>query len=118
MTFKERIEKRRLERCWKKKGRKEMATAVHRYLRLHSELLEDSVYKEIFHFYRNIFIEYLKKDTLLKRSKYSDEQLGILADGLVDIINQGSANQVNNYKPIVDELYSRWEENPNQIKDI
>ena len=118
MTLGEWIEKRRLARYWKKKGEKSMATVVHCYLRLHSELLEDCVYKEIFDFYRNIFIGYLKKDTLLKRRKYNDKQLEILADGFADILNQGATYRVNDYKPIVEELYRKWKENPSGIKKI
>lgn len=75
MTLKEKRKVRRFERYWKKQGRKDLFTWVHRYLRLHSELL-------------------------------------------ADIYNRNGAEQVNKYKPLVDDLYKFWKENPNTIHDI
>ena len=43
---------------WKKQGRKDMFTWLHRYLRLHSDLLEDSVYQNLYDYIRNELIKY------------------------------------------------------------
>ena len=114
MTLKQKV--CRLERYWKKQGRKDMFTWVHRYLRLHSELLEDSIYKEMFDYYRNTLIAYSKKD--IKDKKSDDTQLGELVDVCADIFNKNAAVRVNKYKPLVEELYSFWKENPDIICDI
>ena len=85
---------------------KELSTWTHRYLRLHQELLEDPIYKNMFECNRIILVSYLKKD--LKRNRMTDEQLGELVDTLADIFNKYYAEHVNAYKPIVDELYELW----------
>ena len=93
-----------------------MFTWVHRYLRLHSELLEDIVYQEMFDYHRNMLIAYLKKD--IKDKNMSDTQYGEMIDVLADIYNQNGAERVNKFKPIVDELYKSWKENLDSIKEI
>ncbi|MBQ8428030.1 MAG: hypothetical protein IJX18_02105 [Clostridia bacterium] len=47
-----------------------------------------------------------------------DEQLGELVDVLADIFNKSSADRVNAYKPMVDELYNTWKNTPDMLKDI
>lgn len=105
-----------MQRRWFKYGRKNMFTWVHRYLRLHSELLEDIVYQEMFDYHRNMLIAYLKKD--IKDKNMSDTQYGEMIDVLADIYNQNGAERVNKFKPIVDELYKSWKENLDSIKEI
>lgn len=106
----------RLERWWKKRGRKDAFTWTHRYLRLHGELLEDPIYKEMFDYHRATLVAYLKRD--VKRNNMDDEQLGELVDVLADIFNKSSAERVNAYKPMVDELYNTWKNTPDMLKDI
>ncbi|MBQ8374606.1 MAG: hypothetical protein IJX98_03395 [Clostridia bacterium] len=115
MTVKEKLKIRRMERNWKKYGRKDMFTYVHRYLRLHSELLQDSVYKELYDYCRNTLIAYFKKDA---KDENDDRQSGEVVDVLADIFNQGAEEHVNKHKPLVDELYRFWKDTPNTIKDI
>ena len=105
-----------MQRRWFKYGRKDMFTWVHRYLRLHSELLEDTVYREIFDYHRNTLIAYLKKD--VKDKNMSDTQYGEMIDVLADIYNKNGAERVNKCKPLVEELYNFWKENPDAIHDI
>ena len=107
---------RRIERRWFKYGRKDMFTWVHRYLRLHSELLEDDIYQEMFDYFRNTLIAYLKRDD--KGKNMSDTRYGELIDELADIFNKIFANRVDKWKPIVDQLYEYWKESPNSIKEI
>ncbi|MBQ8657743.1 MAG: hypothetical protein IJ506_01270 [Clostridia bacterium] len=116
MTMKERLKMRRLERNLKKDARKNILTWVHRYFRLHIELLEDGVYKEIYEYHRKTLIEYLKRD--LKGAKLDDTQLGELVDSVADIFNKNAAERVNKYKSLVDELYIFWQENPDVKDDI
>ena len=47
MDRKEKRKIRRFERYWFKRGRKELFTWLHRYLRLNKDLLEDNIYKEM-----------------------------------------------------------------------
>ena len=116
MTLIGRIKIWRRERRWFKYGRKDMFTWVHRYLRLHSELLEDTVYQEMFEYYRNTLIAYLKKEA--KDKNKGDTQYGEVIDVLADIYNKSSAERVNKCKPMVDELYKLWKENLNSKKEI
>ncbi len=90
-----------------------MFTWVHRYLRLHSELLDDSVYQEMFDYYRNTLIAYFKCD--VKRENTSDKGYGELIDVLADIYNQNDAERVNKCKPLVDNLYKFWKESPSSM---
>ena len=83
-----------------------MFTWVHRYLRLHSELLEDGVYQNMYDYHRNTLITYLKND--IKDKKADDLKLGKLVDMLADIFNEKASEQVNKCKPLVDELYKFW----------
>ncbi len=85
---------------------KELFTWTHRYLRLHEELLEDPIYKNMFERNRIILVSYLKKD--IKSNRMTDEQLGELVDALADVFNKSYAERVNTYKPIVEDLYELW----------
>ncbi len=106
MALNENTNDRRFKKYWEKEGRKDLFTWVHRYLRLHSELLEDNVYQNIYDYYRNTLITYLKKD--LKDKKCDDVKLGELVDTFADVFNNEEPELVNKYKPVVDELYKFW----------
>ena len=93
MTLKEKIKYRRFEKYWKKHGRKDLFTWVHRYLRLHNEVLADSVYQNMYDYHRNTLIAYLKKD--VNNKKFDDTTLGELVDVLADIFNKEEAELVN-----------------------
>ena len=116
MGLKDNIKVRRFDRYWEKRGKRDMFTRVHRYLRLHCELLEDSVYKDMYDYHRNTLIAYLRKDT--KGKKYSDKQLGEVLDILADMFNKESVEYVNKYKPLVKLLYNHWKKDPNRIREI
>ncbi|MBR2341751.1 MAG: hypothetical protein IKA72_05030 [Clostridia bacterium] len=116
MTLEEKMEIRRFQRYWKKEGRKRMFTWVHRYLRLHSELLDDSVYQQMFDYHRNTLIAYFKRD--VKRKDTSDKEYGEVIDVLADIYNQNGAERANKYKSLVEELYRFFKEHPNAMRDI
>lgn len=108
MIFKEQFKVRSFKKYWKKQGRKDLFTWVHRYLRLHSELLTDSVYQNMYNYHRDTLIEYLKND--IGKTKMDNTQLGELVDVLADIYNKTSAEQVNKCKSLVEELYEFWKE--------
>ena len=116
MALREKMQFRSFDRYWKKQGRKDAFTWGHRYLRLHSELLEDSVYKEMYEYFRNTLIAYLKRDT--KGKKLDDAKLGGLVDALADIFNQDGAEYVNRYKGFVELLYDHWKKDPNAVREI
>ncbi len=114
--MKEKLKMRRMEHSLKKGGRKNIITWVHRYLRLHSELLEDSVYQEIYDYHRKTLIEYFKKD--LKDAELDDTQLGELLDEVADLFNENAVERVDKYKPFIEEVYEFWKENPDIKDDI
>lgn len=116
MDRKEKRKIRRFERCWFKRGRKELFTWLHRYLRLNKDLLEDNIYKEMYEYYRNTLIKYFRRD--VKRRGTSDEEYGKLIDVLADIFNRNCEERVNRYKAIIENHYSFWKENPNLEKPI
>lgn len=106
MKLKDKIKARRTDKYWEKQGRKDLFTWVHRYLRLHNELLVDSVYQGIYDYCRITLIEYLKKD--IKNKKVTEERLGELVDVLADDFNKDGAEWVNEFKAVVDELYKSY----------
>ena len=116
MSLKDKIRLRNFEEYWDKKGRRDMFTWMHRYLRLHSELLVDSDYKKIYDYCLNTLIAYIKKDGIDR--KVEDSEIGDLIEVLADIFNRDNVEYVNKYKPVVDELYNCWKEYPtaNEIR--
>ncbi len=99
----------RFQKYWEKQGRRDLFTWVHRYLRLHSELLADSIYQNIYDYHRNTLITYLKNDT--KNEEFNTAQLGEILDSFADIFNKYSAERVEKYKWLVEELYTIWGKN-------
>lgn len=116
MTSKEKLEIRRFEKYWKNQGRKNLFIWIHRFLRLHSELLVDSVYQNMYEYHRNTLIAYLKKDA--DNKKFSDTQLGELVDVLADIFNKKEPKKVNKYKSLLDNLYNIWKTYPSAMTKI
>ena len=116
MKLKEKLKIWRFERYWKKQGRKDMFTWIHRYLRLHNELLEDEVYQKMYDYHRNTLIAYLKRD--MKRKNASDEEYGEIIDVLADFYNRNGAERVNKYKSLVESLYDLCKEKPNAMRHI
>ncbi len=100
-----------------KKARKDLATWVHRYLRLHSELLEDKIYKDIYDHFRNELITYLREDVDNDKT-ITDAELGNLADILANIFNEHEAERVNKEKPTVNLLYEIWKYDENTTNNI
>ena len=101
---------RRFERYWKKQGRKDAFTWVYRYLRLHQELLADSVYQNLYDYHRNTLIAYLKKD--IKNSNLDDTQLGEFIDVCSDFYNQCFPDRTEKYKLVVEFLYKMEKNTP------
>ena len=116
MDLKEKIIDFKFKKYWKKQGKQDLATWVYRYLRLHSELLLDNIYQNIYDYYRNTLISYLRKD--LENNEIDDIQLGELVDIFTDIFNNQYLEIVNKYNTLVSELYLFWKENSEIIKDI
>ena len=85
-------------------------------MRLHRELLEDSLYKRMYDYHRDTLILYLRKD--FKGKRYSDRDLGDILDVLTDFFNKDSVEYINGYKFFVEQLYNRWKEDPDEIREI
>ena len=107
---------KKFEKYWKKQGRKSLFMWVYRYLRLHKELLEDSVYKEMFEYHRATILVYMKRD--FGNEETSDEESGELLDFVTDAFNGVSAERLNAYKPLVESLYQFWKSNPEERREI
>ena len=116
MSLKDKLRIRRFEKYWKRSGRKKLFTNVHRYLRLHKELLEDEIYQNLYNFTRNTLIAYFKRD----HNDYdmSDEERGEFIDMLADIFNRNAADIVNKYQSLVEKLYDMEKETPSHKDDI
>ena len=114
MISEKRARIQRFNQCLANWRNKEHSAWIHRYLRLHGELLEDPVYKMMFEFYRAKQISYLKKNA--KRKNKNDAQLGELVDVLADIFNRYSPDRVNAYKWEVESLYRIWKKIYDQKK--
>ena len=94
---------------------REFFTWIHRYFRLHSELLENAVYQAMYEYHRKVLIHHFKKE---RKMKETDDQCGELIDVLADIYNRYSVERVNEYKPIVEELYDIWKDNFDKFKTL
>ncbi len=103
MAQEKKLSIRRFDRLWKKEGRREMFSGVHRYLRLHKELLEDPIYQKLYDYTRNTLIAYFKRD--FKSKKASDEECGKFIDRLADTVNKDFAEQTQTFQSTVEKLY-------------
>lgn len=113
--FFEKLKWKRMEKRWEKCGRKDLFTWIHRYLRLHQELLEDPIYKDMFYYHRATLVAYAKRD--IKDLKTGEEELLELVDLVADDFNRSNADRVNACKPLVEELYKKWND-PDREKEI
>ena len=68
MALKEKLQVLHFEKYWEKQGGKDLFTWVHRYLRLHRELLADKVYQDMYDYHREMLIAYVKNDIDNKKS--------------------------------------------------
>lgn len=106
----------RADRRWKKYGRREYFTWLHRYFRLHRELLEDPVYKDMYEYYRATLIAYRKRDG--KKCSIDESLLGESIDVYADVLNFECAEGVNAYKNTIERTHSLWKNDTNMIKEI
>lgn len=116
MRLKEKIEIRQFENYWEKYGREDLFTWTHRYLRLHSELLKDKIYQNMYDYHRNTLIAYLRKD--LKGTLISDTELGDLIDLFADLFNKDYPKMVNKYKFLVENAYMLFKKFPEIVNKI
>lgn len=116
MTLKDKLRLRRFKKYWKKQGRKDWFTWIHRYLRLHKELLEDSIYQSIYDYVRDTLITYLKRD--VGSEFMGDKEYGEIIDSFADIFNKSSPEQVNKYRSVVESLYEFDKKNPTLKKEL
>ena len=114
MKSKEKIKNNTIEEELKQQNKREMFTWMHRYLRLHDELLSDEDYKNIYDYLRDSLVECLEKD--MPETNFDNQQLGSMIDTIADIFNKKDAEQSEKLKPLVDEFYKIWKENPDAIK--
>ena len=82
-----------------KKREKQLFAWGYRYLRLHSELLEDSVYARMYKIFRLSVVRELRK----KRKMYEDSEeiVGELADTIADKFNKKNMKRVNKYELMI-----------------
>ena len=116
MTKKEKLKIAKFEKYWKEKGRQDNFTWTHRYLRLHSDLLEDPVYKNLYDYTRKTLIAYIRRD--LGDMEHSDEEIGMIIDLLADLFNEDHPKSVNRYKVLIEAQYPIWKEYPLNLNDI
>ena len=100
-----RLKVRKLDKYLRNR-QKELYTWIHRYLRLHGELLEDEIYQKMYDYNRNALINIYKKE--INRKDVNDMRYGELADNLADIFNKHAADRVNERRPTVERCYNLW----------
>ena len=84
---------------------------IHRYLRLHKELLKDSVYTRLYnHVRKNLIASSMHEHG--ETGAEAEEKRGILLDVLADIHNQENAKKVNQYKVDVERFYEVFKKFP------
>ena len=87
--------------------KKDLATWVHRYLRLHSELRKDEVYEDMYEKFRSALVQAVRED--FHYGKKDEKKLEGLIDLLADEFNKENAERVNGYQPVVEELRKTWD---------
>ncbi len=97
---------RALAKYSQKENRKEMFRWVYRYLRLHQELLEDSLYQEMYNFHRNTLIAHFEARTNLEQ--FDKNEYSQLLDACADMFNKRAKRKVDRYKGFVELLYAFW----------
>lgn len=105
---------KQIERYWKRYGRKNLFTWMHRYFRLHTELLEDETYKKVYNYVRDTLIAYHIKDD----KRFDDNYYGVSLDVIADIFNKRAADRVNKYKFAVEDMVFVWKRYPNKTFEI
>ena len=108
MKSKEKTNNGNIEKDGEQQKRRDLFTWVHRYLRLHNDLLADTVYQTMYDYSRNELISYLKTD--VENNNFNDMQLGELVDALADVFNKEETICVNSYKKTVELLYECFKE--------
>ena len=96
---------RRLEEEW----RIEWFTWVHRYLRLHQEMLDDKAYQDIYAHTRNVLAMDFKRQ--VRDECLTDEDYGELVDTFADLYGEDHPEKVNKRVVLVEFLYKCWVEN-------
>ena len=76
---------------------------IHRYLRLHSELLEDDIYRELYDMARHMRIVRHKNKFGWKDE--DEKAIGEVLDMSADFLNKESPDEVKKWKPIVRIFY-------------
>ena len=107
MIFLKKSKVRQIEKRWKSRGERRIATSLHCYLRLHKELLEDPIYQSMYDYFRFKVMVYYKKEGG-KRKK--EEEIGEIVDVVADVLNKSTIKRVDIYKPLVEGLYQFWKE--------
>ena len=76
---------------------------IYRYLRLHSELLEDDIYRELYDMARHMRIVRHKNKFGWKDE--DEKAIGEVLDMSADFLNKESPDEVEKWKPIVRIFY-------------
>ena len=110
------LNRRRKDRYTRQK-RQELFTWLHRYLRLHNELLADESYQIMYDYVRATLIAYLQKD-VEGSNGFDDETLGRFVDRITDIFVGEHPEYVEKYKPYVILFHDVWDGDKDLMKDI
>lgn len=107
MLSKKNKKRRQYQKRYNKKIRKDLFTWLHRYLRLHNELLSDKSYQIMYDYVRATLIAYLKHD--VETQECDNETIGEVVDTLADIFNKANPKSVENHKPLVIIFHDLWD---------
>ncbi|MBQ8295263.1 MAG: hypothetical protein IJX87_02380 [Clostridia bacterium] len=116
---KEKAKAKHVKQLWKsychEDYRPKMFQLVYSYLRLHKELLEDSIYQEMYDYHRETMIAYATKwfkDTFIVQ----EGRCGRWVDKWADSYKE-DREDVEEVKPLVELLYKTWEKDgPREIR--
>ena len=101
---------------YKKETRRAMFKIVHCYLRMHSELLEDSLYQKIYDHHRKELVLYQKRR--LEPEEYDEELVGFVLDRMADMQIREERSKIEKYQRFVKLLRTEWTESPRKMKNV
>lgn len=89
--------------------KKDLATWVHRYLRLHPELMTDALYEDMYKKFLSALVKAVREDFHYRKKE--EPFLEKLIEVMADEFNKENEERVNEYEPVVEELRKVWELN-------
>ena len=113
--MRKREEKQAIQKKTGEKSR-EVSYWIYRYLRLHSELLKDSVYRELYDTVRQKRI--VRHKNIFHRKDEEEKAIGEVLDMGADFLNKESPNEVEEWRGFVTLFYEAFKSGSKKKEEL